>query len=496
MGSLLLISVLLSVVQAVSKDASSFRGTVQPMTDKALQAKREKFFEWCAASGIKSAALEWRQDGVAGSGLFAGEEIGNDSVLGSVPLNVTISMSSLRRVGWVKTMKDNGVDTKHPVMVLALWLLYQRHEDNFKGFAGSYVETLPQDAQWASCMWTSTELRTAQRDHPLLWLDLYADRTVVAMEWNMLSLFMSNQTVWKTPIMASDYCWARTMVSSRWFIVTDAKDTNDHVEFKVQDGYAYASVRNSATAYQENHLVPYLDLFNHDVISSGKEDAFFREVSVWKLDPALKFFRMNTSAEGARRPGEEVFISYGSPGIDEALVHYGFLLSIPHQYYYTTIDLSVPNDDPLREEKLRGIATCWPDFTQDHIKVLPENLPVEIFQRAQLTMERRASRVATPEAVQKNFCKTSRIFNRRDIESLRRNKRAMLYILRRLEEAWARSPSREWNEKQLAVPGISYNMRNLIRYRQITRDNLEMALRSYRQGNWKLLKQIHLTGHT
>ena len=191
-----------------------------------------------------------------------------------------------------------------------------------------------------------------------------------------------------------------------------------------------------------------------------------------------------------QRQGDEVFISYGSRGIDEVLVHYGFLQDIPERFYEPSIRVWPRKSDPLYLQKLEAILSCWPSEAHEEATVMPRYLPVELFQRAQIIVERRPEMIVNSTAARR-FCKTSEVFTDRRIESLRRNKRAMLLIYQAMLRRKAKTVRRAENERLLAA-NPSYNMRNLIEYRQKMRNNLDRSIRSFEQGTWRLLKQIHV----
>jgi hypothetical protein len=94
---------------------TTFNGRVGACKDAELKAKREKFFKWIGKPlhchlfvltplpsilekvGGTSVGLEWRDEGVAGSGLFAIDPINQDQVIGSIPLNATLSARTLSK---------------------------------------------------------------------------------------------------------------------------------------------------------------------------------------------------------------------------------------------------------------------------------------------------------------------------------------------------------------------------------------------------------------
>lgn len=240
--------------------------------------------------------------------------------------------------------------------------------------------------------------------------------------------------------------------------------------------------------YQRNHLIPFLDLFNHKLIKESPQDTFFTELSTWTMTEHDQLFRLQSTVSHVQ--GAEVFISYGSRGVNEVLVHYGFLQDIPESFYQPSIRVWPRESDPLFLPKLEAIITCWPSEAAEEAIIMARYLPVELFQRAQIIVERRPEMILNATAA-KRFCKTSDVFTDRRIESLRRNKRAMLFIYEAMLRRMAKTVPRSENERLLAA-NPSYNMRNLIEYRQKMRNNLDRAIRSFEQGTWRLLKQIHV----
>lgn len=62
-----------------------------------------------------------------------------------------------------------------------------------------------------------------------------------------------------------------------------------------------------------------------------------------------------------------------------------------------------------------------------------------------------------------------------------------------LEKELARQPSQEENERELARTDLSYVRRNLLTIRERCRANLAEAMRRFRKGTLRLLKQVHIT---
>ncbi len=380
------------------------------------------------------------------------------------------------------------------LILLAAYVLYEKHVNNYAGFAGPYIETLPEKCDWAPCMWTRDEMELARTSLPGLYEELVADVAAVEAEWANFKLFFENdKNTWRTDrnLTFADYCYGRMMVSSRWFGVNNAGDSTDKIKFHTRQGVTHATLKSNAT-YSANHLVPYLDLFNHNIVRDPIDETYFAEVSTWEMtQEPVPCFAIKTLGHGTKK-GEEAFITYGSRGINEMLLHYGFLANIGLEYYEPCIKLENPESDPMHVLRHNTILTCWPLSDSQWLSIMPQHLPVEVFQRALVLQERREELLTNITYVKEHICKSSGTFANHDIETLRRNKRAMLMVLEAMLELKRSLPSKEANEAALAVPGISYTVRNLITYRENVRINLDIALDRFRSGTWRLLKQVHI----
>ncbi len=125
-------------------------------------------------------------------------------------------------------------------------------------------------------------------------------------------------------------------------------------------------------------------------------------------------------------------------------LHYGFLPNLPLEYYEPSIHLPLSTSDPLYSFKLEAISKCWPMHDSDWKPVmmkwgssnfylpflifLNRYLPVEVLQRAMIIQEHRLEVLSNVTHVEEYICKSTSMFAVRDIESLRRNKRAMLTV--------------------------------------------------------------------
>jgi hypothetical protein len=145
------------------------------------------------------------------------------------------------------------------------------------------------------------------------------------------------------------------------------------------------------------------------------------------------------------KKGGEVFITYGARAVFEMLLHYGFLPGLPLEYFEPSILLRSDVSDPLYRMRMEAIASCWPYEASDWRQIMPKYglgvlvdqfhhsycfryLPVEVFQRAVLLQERRSEVLSNLTHVQEFICKSTSLFLTKDIESLRRNKRALLMV--------------------------------------------------------------------
>ncbi len=76
----------------------------------------------------------------------------------------------------------------------------------------------------------------------------------------------------------------------------------------------------------------------------------------------------------------------------------------------------------------RAIAQCWPNESAAWVSLPMDGIPEPVFQRAQVLAERRAALLRNAT----RWCRPGGAFADRDVHSLRRNKRALLRILRGL----------------------------------------------------------------
>jgi hypothetical protein len=269
-------------VVPLNSSVSRFLARVGPCSSE-VRAKRERFFKWSESVGCTSLAVEWRDEGVAGSGLFALEDIGVGD-LGTIPLNATISYTSLTELGWVAKAQKAGMSVDSDVVLLASYVLYEKWVDNFQGFAGPYIETLPEHSDWAPCLWSQDDIDFTAKYIPTLHEELLADIEAVKNEYEVFRPFLSDKEVWNTSRIISyeDYCYARMMVTSRWFGVNDARTENGAVKFKTVHGVTQMHMHINSS-YNANHMVPFLDLFNHHLIPDPENPSFFAEISTWDI---------------------------------------------------------------------------------------------------------------------------------------------------------------------------------------------------------------------
>jgi hypothetical protein len=174
------------------------------------------------------------------------------------------------------------------------------------------------------------------------------------------------------------------------------------------------------------------------------------------------------------------------------LMHYGFLVDLGQEYYEPSIRLENPESDPLHVAKHNAILQCWPMHEGEWVTIMPHNLPVEVFQRALILQERREAFLTNTTYIREHICKSTGTFGLRDIETLRRNKRAMLMVLEAMLAMERSLPSHEETVAALAMPNLTYNMRNMLTIRHNYLTNLQSALTRFRKGTWRLLKQVHI----
>ncbi len=415
--------------------------------------------------------------------------------MGSFPLNATVSAVTLGAIGWTAKAKAAGMDTSSDLVLLGAYVLYQKFVEGYSGFAGPYFETLPQDCPWAPCMWKQEEVEFARKYLPSLHEELVSDRAVVEAEYHLFRVFFDNdKETWRTDhdITLADFCYGRMMVSSRWFGITDGKQSDDEMKFRTTHGVTHVMMTGKSN-YSASHMVPYLDLFNHRIIRDPEDTTYFAEISTWEMSPKPdERFVLKSLKGGETKKGDEAFITYGSRGINEMLMHYGFLVDLGVEYYEPSIRLVNPESDPLHVLKHNAILQCWPMHDSEWVTIMPQNLPVEVFQRALVLQERREEILSNVTHIREHICKSTGTFGIRDIETLRRNKRAMLMVLEAMLALERSMPSHEENVAALAAPNLSYNMRNMLIMRENLRVNLQAALTRFRKGTWRLLKQVHI----
>ena len=414
-------------------------------------------------------------------------------------MNATISAASLEDIGWTHRYQYAGLDVEHEVVLLASYVLYEIWVDNYQGFAGAYIENLPPDASWAPCMWTSEEMTLAAKFAPSLHEGASHEIIQLKSEYDMFLRFFADKDTWRTThdITFNDFCYARTMVASRWFGVNDAKnimdeDGKEKIVFKTISGLTQAHVMTEAT-YNSNHMVPFIDLFNHRIIRDFDDPTFFAELSTWNMvqDVTPNRFSLRLLRGGGVEKGGEVFITYGSRGIDETLLHYGFLVDIGDEYYEPSIYMPV-EEGPLHMFRKNAIHMCWPDYDGNWVQVQGRYLPVEVMQRAMILEERRLDVLMNDTYVKEYFCKSTGMFKDRTLDALRRNKRALLRVFDATRDQLAKFPSQEECDAAVNRPNMSHTMQNLMKYRRIIRQNLATAVNLFVNGKWRLLKQVHM----
>lgn len=358
----------------VNSTVVKFLARVGPCSPE-LREKRERFFKWCESVGATSLPFEWRDEGVAGSGLFALEDVVAGDI-GTIPLNATISASSLARLGWTAKAIAAGMNVDSDVVLLASHVLYEKWVNNFQGFAGPYIETLPAHANWAPCMWSQDDIAFSAKYIPSLHEEVMADVENVHSEYSNFLLFLSDKQTWNTTrnITFEDYCYARMMVTSRWFGVNDAVAVSDVVKFHTVDGITQAQIVTNSS-YNANHMVPFLDLFNHNLIADRDDPTYFAEISSWDMLKSPNRFTLLMLQGGEVKKGAEVFITYGARAVYEMLMHYGFVPNLPQDYFEPSIYLDLAGsqpDDPMVELRLEAIATCWPMHGSNWRPIMPK----------------------------------------------------------------------------------------------------------------------------
>jgi hypothetical protein len=81
--------------------------------------------------GCTTRAVEWRDEGVAGSGLFALEDI-DEGDLGTIPLNATISQATLTEIGWTAKLEKANLTEVNDVILLGSYVMYEKLVNNYQ----------------------------------------------------------------------------------------------------------------------------------------------------------------------------------------------------------------------------------------------------------------------------------------------------------------------------------------------------------------------------
>lgn len=378
-------------------------------------AWRARFLAWCRERGIEGGVgLDWRARGAAGGGggMFARENA-KVAALGRVPLEATLSVTGLaERERWRAPL---GGD----LAALASFVAFERFVRGCAGFFGPYVCVLPRETAWAPCMWSREEMEFVREVDALLYGKVEAERRLVQQEFAQVHAWALREPgLWlNATITEEQYCWARAHVGSRFFFVQTVDKEGKLVQLQL--------------------LVPFLDLFNHK--GSANNPLHYDAVE----DGAFVIYMSGSAAHVAQ--GEEVFITYGINDADAFLVHLGFV----SPECAVGVPVALAPGDPLLQLKRAAIAQCWPDEDPVWVKMPLWGVPSEVLARAQIIVERRANVLENATAL---FCSGAN-FAQRDVESLRRNKRALLYIWQQVARSARASlprPEQSVNERNVA----------------------------------------------
>lgn len=191
----------------------------------------------------------------------------------------------------------------HPNFVLTLWytLRQMRKESSFWR---PYFDVLPQYIP-TPLSWTEEELERIKGTN--LYEGLPQLRCLLKKVWNTLN------RVDETPYALSDVEYAWTLYTSRSFTVsTDQSRAEVHTHImKYNQSDSEAA---SAPALVEPALVPFADLFNHDLAANVR----------YRTNNVRNSF--NLELKTLKQNGQEIFNNYGAKSNESLIVGYGFAI--------------------------------------------------------------------------------------------------------------------------------------------------------------------------
>ncbi|OZJ03752.1 hypothetical protein BZG36_03068 [Bifiguratus adelaidae] len=274
----------------------------------------DSFLIWLRDHSVDTSKVTLRHTNDAGTGLFfadpapsvpSAEEYG----LFDIPLELTItadavwtyskSKSDQRLTQLLFAARDSFFPRHHPATYIQTFLLYERYIDPSDTSPWRrYIEVLPQaqDFLGLPIFWDS-------KDHALL----QGTRLESAVKAKLRRLHSDADTIirhvkelWNVDIDASMWMWADAVYWSR-IIDAESQDGDSQIGDPMEN--------------KTLMMVPLVDFANHSSTASNAR---------WVLDTSKQTFTLVTLEGSTLRPGEQIFISYGTKSNAELLFMHGF----------------------------------------------------------------------------------------------------------------------------------------------------------------------------
>lgn len=274
---------------------------------------------------------------------------------------------------------NSGVDRVkvHPNFVLTLWYALKQMRDP-ASFWRPYFDLLPKYIP-TPLSWSEEEL------HVIKGTNLYEGLPQLRFLLRKVCATLNRIDDVSYTLEEVEYGW--TLFTSRAFTVstdTSRDEVHTHIMKYNQSDQAAAS----STSHTEPSLVPFADLFNHNI------GAFVK----YRTNNVRQSF--NLDIQTLKQNGREVFNNYGAKANEALIVGYGFMIvdteddttlqqangsssndsmtirrqSNPHNTYW--VQINIDERDTLRSKKLRLLEKRGIPF-RHHIPVdgtLPQNL--------------------------------------------------------------------------------------------------------------------------
>lgn len=277
---------------------------------------------------------------------------------------------------------NSGVDRikVHPNFVLTLWYALKQMRDP-ESFWRTYFDLLPKDIP-TPLNWTEEELEIIKGTN------LYEGLPQMRFLLKKVQATLNRVDDHPFSIEEVEYGW--TLFTSRAFTVS-TDTSRDEVHTHIMKYNQSDKEAASSSSHVEPALVPFADLFNHDVTAFVK----------YRTNNVRKSF--NLEIQTLKQDGQEIFNNYGAKSNESLIVGYGFAIldtedekphqetnghaskttaaissprrqSNPHNTYW--VQINIDERDNLRSKKLRLLEKRGIPF-RHHIPVdgsLPQNL--------------------------------------------------------------------------------------------------------------------------